>query len=156
MKRKEDEEMVYSGEYLPSIKTKPVAEITAVTRANVKKMPTGKAAMTLNISRVRAKKGWLLRYWPILVVINRATWWRHNSARVHQKETFTQTHKSALLWDLLEDFSPRMSIFPTAAAPTCCCAASSHTWADWQPLSQLLKNISKHFSQIYSTKSEQF
>lgn len=44
-----------------------------VTRAKERKIPTGSAAMALNINPARAKTGWLLRYCAILVSISHAT-----------------------------------------------------------------------------------
>uniref|UniRef100_M3ZFD3 Protein kinase domain-containing protein n=1 Tax=Xiphophorus maculatus TaxID=8083 RepID=M3ZFD3_XIPMA len=64
---------------VPSKKTNPTTDITIVMRANRRKTPTGRAAMALNSSRARAKKGRLRRYCPTFVLITCAICRRGNN-----------------------------------------------------------------------------
>lgn len=123
---------VVTRAHIPSQNTKPAADVTMVTRANVRKSPTGTAAMVLNSMTVRAAQGWVLRYCPTLDFSTRATWWRdRDKRRLAEKQTHPLSFTLILsLWVLPwghhKGSSTCCSTLPTAAES--CCFGRHHRY----------------------------
>lgn len=166
--------LILTRAHLPSKKTKPIANIKAVTRAKLMKSPTGSAAMAPNSITVRAEKGWVLRCCTTLVFVTWATWWRHLSFSWEQIKQINGNGTMTFFFNwcrwlyLLRPLSwnkggtTAWSIFPESAEVQShrCRAASPHrTWVKhgnwWDPTDKLVKSYSNNTDlQRYCTAAD--